>query len=393
MGGGAHQAGQQHVGVLHILAGVGDVVGVHRVDGADQFHQVRASLEETAQDVGLVQLRAHDGVRRVGLQPVGELRLRRSRLQRGGHPALRVAGGVGALAARLGQDLLGLPSAGGPRVDEGARLRRFPARVASRRSGRVVPVGGLVVRRHLSVVRIHRSPAVLLRGAVGVDRRLRLPLRPAHRVRVRLQRLGRRLAGVGRRQPLLGMHVELLAEGVRRLALPALAVQRAHPLADALERPGEIPQMPGPCLQCLRAAVDQLLGVLALSQPALGDIAAQPVVHPLPEVTHPFGRAVRADRRQAVRRLVRAPVDGLPDARAHAVDSALQAVPEVVDHVPQAHQRSTSPNAEASGPSGCQSVRESNGASGVTVEVSRSSFACAQACRAAWSPACRDSAL
>lgn len=106
MGGGADQAGQEHVGVAQPFAGVGEVVGVHGVDRAGQLDHVRAALEQAAHHMDRVQLGADEGVRGVRAEPVGELRLRRGRLQGGGDPALCVAGGVGALAAGLGQDLM-----------------------------------------------------------------------------------------------------------------------------------------------------------------------------------------------------------------------------------------------------------------------------------------------
>jgi hypothetical protein len=112
VGGGADQAREEHGGVLAPLAGVGEVVGVQRVDRAGQLHHLRAALEEAAQDVCRVQLGADEQVRRARAQSVGELRLGRGLLQGVGYSVPGVVGGVGALAAGVGQELLGLLAAG-----------------------------------------------------------------------------------------------------------------------------------------------------------------------------------------------------------------------------------------------------------------------------------------
>lgn len=152
--------------------------------------------------------------------------------------------------------------------------------------------------------------------------------------------------------------------------------------------------MPGPFAERRLAAVDQFLRVLALAQRALGDRAAQAVVHALADVADLLGRAVRAHVRQQSRRLVGAPADRLADALVQAVGRAFQAVAEIVDQIPEAHQPSPSPSeAEEGGPLHCQSVRGSKNASGVTVDVSTSSAACDQAAFTSSCPDVKDSAL
>jgi len=370
---------------------VGEVVGVQRVHRAGQLQDVRAAPHQTAQDVDRVELGAHEQVRRVRAHAVGELRLRWGGLQGGGHLAAGVLRHVRALATGVGQDLLCFLAARRPGVDEVARFRGLHARVAARLGGRVVAVGGLVVRRHLCLVRVRRPPGGVLRGPVRLDRRPRPLLRPAHRLRVRLQRARRRRTRVRRRQPLLRLDVELRAERVRRPAAPLARVEGAHALADVLEGRRELPQVTCPFAQGARAAVDQLSRVLGLAQGAFRDRAAQAVVDALAEVADLLGRAVRAHVRQQPRRLVRAPADRLADALVQALGRALQTVAEVVDQVTEAHQ--PSPSAESGGPPHCQSVRGSRNASGVTVEVDTSSAACDQAAFTSSWPDVKDSAL
>ncbi len=51
MGGGGDQAGERHADVLHVRGRVGDVVGVQRVQPADEVDQAGRALEGTAHDM------------------------------------------------------------------------------------------------------------------------------------------------------------------------------------------------------------------------------------------------------------------------------------------------------------------------------------------------------
>ncbi len=331
--------------MVEVRGGVGDVVGIEGQDGADALDEAHGALGDAAQEMGPFDFADGADIGEIHSGAVAERGLlrgvRQRPLDRGGRS---VSGGI-ALLAGGGQELLGLLHLGPADVGAlGGRLHGAGARVVALRHFGVVGVRGRVVRLDLGNVGVVGLLLRFLAGLVQGDGLLGLALRPGHRLRVRLQRLrgtGARVRGV---RPLAGVHRELLAEGVRALALPVAGVQPRHALADAVEGGGEVLQVGGGGPDFGRVAVDELVGLLGLAQLFLVDMGAHVGGEFVAEVVNGVGRTVKACAVQRLADLVGGPVDAFADlllafvpeafgAFTDLVDAALEAVVEAVENV------------------------------------------------------------
>lgn len=226
-----------------------------------------------------------------------------------------------------------------------------------------------VVGVDLGVVRVHRGLGRLHPRFVGFDGVLGLALGPLDRVRVRVERLGGLVTGVRRTHPLLGLHGELLAERLGRLALPVGGVQLAHAVADLVEGRVEVLEVLGALLDAADVAVDEFACLLGLAELLFAGVAprADAALSPQSSTLSATPRRPMSSRRSpaVVRALVDAFADellavvvdlfGLADDR---VGGALEPVAHAVRN-PAAHQPAPPPRWFSSAPAWAACSRSS----------------------------------
>lgn len=148
-------------------------------------------------------------------------------------------------------------------------------------------------------------------GLVFVDRLLGLPLRPGHCVGEAADCAGRGLEGGRGREPAGRFLLDGVPKGVGCRALDAVRAQLLQAFPGTGEGGVEVIQVPGGRPQAACAAVDQMLGIVALAELDLPDVGAQTVRRGVRRVADRVGAPLPADILQFVGRLVAQPLDGV----------------------------------------------------------------------------------
>lgn len=139
------------------------------------------------------------------------------------------------------------------------------------------------------------------------------------------------------------MHRELLAEGVRRLALPGRRVQLSHAVADLVERGAEVREVLGRRPDRLRVAVDQIGRQVGVAELLLARRGTELRGDPVAGVLHHVGVTVGADVVQALPDEIGALVDALADQFLARVDDIADLAQTGVDQIADAHQPASPP--------------------------------------------------